>query len=73
MINFEYYPDEIATTLYNLSCDMDKNDYNETKQDTINQLTDCLYQLMAICENSYNKDYFRTMYKCLETITSIYE
>lgn len=73
MINFEYYPGEIANVLYNLSCDMDKNDYNETKQETINQLTDCLYYLKAICENSYNNDYFRTMYKCLETITSICE
>ena len=70
-MEFLYYPDEIASALYKLASDQDFNDYTETQRQEVEQITDCLYQLKAICENKYNNDYYRTFYKCLERITDI--
>ena len=62
-------PETIANTLYNFSCDMDFSDYDETKEKTINDLIECLYQIKAMAQNPYNNDYYRTFLLCLERIT----
>ena len=58
----------IASTLYNMSIDLDNNDYQETKEKEINDIIEALYQLKAICENPYNKNYYRTFLFCLQAI-----
>ena len=68
MFEKEIYPDEIAEVLYNLSSDMDSNDYEENKAATISELKDVLYQVLGIAENSMNSEYWRTLYKCLEGV-----
>lgn len=68
MFEKEIYPDEIAEVLYNLSSDMDSNDYEENKATTILELKDALYQVLGIAENSMNSEYWRTLYKCLESV-----
>ena len=70
MENFKinYYPGEIAETLYNLCCDMDQADYGEQKAETLADLENTIYFLMATAQNKYNNDYFRTFYRCLENI-----
>ena len=44
--------------------DTTKDTFDTTRQ----QLTDALYYLDALCENSLNNDYFRTLYNTLATI-----
>lgn len=62
-------PETIANGLYNLSLDMDFEDYNETKEKEISSLIDCLYQIKALAQNPYNNDYYRTFLLCLDRIT----
>lgn len=59
-------PREIAEKLYELNCDMDCHDYDETKEENIEQLEDAIYEIKAIAENEYNKEYWKTFYKALE-------
>ncbi len=58
-----YYPAEIAETICNLA-------YDTPSQEKIDACTEAIYDLMAIAQNEYNKDYFRTMYEVLEALTS---
>ena len=64
----EKFPVEIANKLYELAKDMDFWDYEEEKEEILNDLENALYYLKAICENKKNSDYFRTLYKILENI-----
>ena len=67
-MKFEKYPEEIAKTLYDLSADMDAQDYKEQKEEELRDLTNALYDLKAICENEHNQDYWRTLWKALEML-----
>lgn len=58
-----------ATTLYNLSCDMDFNDYADTRDNDLNDLENALYTLNENAKNPLNSDFYRTLAKCLELIT----
>jgi hypothetical protein len=73
MFKINYYPDDIASVLYKLSSDIDIQDYSENKEHEIRDLQECLYQLLAIAQNKYNSEFYRTFWNCLERITSIYE
>jgi len=64
----EKYPQEIAEKLYNLQLDMDWMDYEEEKEQIVNDLENAIYYLKSVCENEYNANYFRTFYKILENI-----
>lgn len=68
MKNFDTY--EAALKLYNLSCDMDFQDYEEVKDQTIEEIEEALFHLKCIACNPHNKEYFRTFLKCLDTITN---
>ena len=59
---------EIAHNLYENMKDMDYMDYEDTKEETINQLIDALYHLKTVAQNEYNQDYFRTLWNCLQQI-----
>lgn len=67
-IDLEYYPEELAQKLYLMTEDMDYIDYLDTKEQTINELTNALYYIKTLAENELNPDYFRTIYKILEVI-----
>ena len=69
MFNYSIYPGEIAEKLYYLSTDQDQADHEETKEQTIADLENAIYYLLATAQNKYNAEHFRTLYKCLETIT----
>lgn len=64
----EKHPQEISLKLYELQKDMDWMDYEEEKEQILNDLENALYYLKAICENPYNYDYFRTFYNVLQNI-----
>lgn len=68
-MKFEKFPREIAETLYNLSADMDAQDYKEEKEQELKDLTNALYDLKAICSSEYNHDYYRTLWKALERLS----
>lgn len=57
-MNFEYYPDEITEALASAA--------NENSAKAIQGATEALYQLKAICENQYNGDRWRDLYRLLE-------
>lgn len=59
------FPDEIADKMIENSADMDFLDYAETIESEREDIINALYQLKAICENPYNKDYYRTFYNAL--------
>jgi hypothetical protein len=58
--------EEVATILYNNAIDMDYMDYEDTKEETLNELQEALYQIEAIAKNEYNKDYWRTFWNVLQ-------
>ena len=59
----EYYPGEIAEAL----CDLCKREELGYKPDgqAYEDCIEALYQLKAICENDYNSEFYRTLYKVL--------
>ena len=63
-MDFNKYPDEIAEQLYKLAY----GENAEVDQQIMKDLENCLYDLKAVCENEYNFDFFRTMYRTLEQI-----
>ncbi len=64
------YPEEIAAVLCRLAGeDFPEND----EQRDENDYTEALYTLMAICENHYNKEYYRSFYRLLERVTAEHE
>lgn len=64
----EKYPQEIAEALYEQAKDMDYMDYEDEKEEVLADLENALYNLKAICENEYNKNCYRTLYRILERI-----
>ena len=65
MINTEYYPQEVAETIAQLA---ELSHLTDQKD-----LTDFFYDLIAIAENKYNRDYFRTAWNALQTICERFE
>jgi len=57
--------ENIAEKIYNLACDMDFNDYQEQKQEEINQIEEALYTIKVYCENEHNRDYWRYLFLAL--------
>lgn len=57
-MKIECYPDEIAEALASVA--------NENSAEAIQGATEALYQLKAICENQYNSDCWRDLYRLLE-------
>ena len=64
----EKYPQEIAEALYEQAKDMDYMDYENEKEEVLADLEKALYTLKSTCENPYNKECFRTLYRILERI-----
>lgn len=60
--------DEIAERIYDMACDMDFADYEDTKEEEIEQLKNALYYLKSIAQNEYNPKHFRTLYNALQCI-----
>lgn len=58
--------EELALILYENSKDMDFADYEDTKEKTLNELQEALYQIETIAKNEYNKDYWRTFWNALQ-------
>ena len=61
-MTFEYYPDDIANTLFDLA-------EIEPTADLFKKLENAVYDLKSTAENKYNFDYFTTFYRILEKIT----
>lgn len=60
-----FCPSDIAETLIKLA----GNEIEESeKENLIEELTDCVYQLKAIAENKYNMNYYRILVYCLYLI-----
>lgn len=64
-MKFEYFPDEIAIALCEYTHITDKEIYDNC--------IGALYDLKAICENRYNAEYFRNMYRVLEKFVEVRE
>lgn len=58
--------EELALTLYNNAMDMDFMDYEDTKEQDLGELEEALYYLKTVAQNEHNKDYFRTLWNCLQ-------
>ena len=56
---------EIAENLYNYGTDMDGNDYDDNKDQTVKELEAALYNIKCIAQNEYNNDYWRTLLEAL--------
>ena len=66
----EYYSEEIAAVLMNLAGEefvMDDEGRPES------EYTEALYTLLAICENKYTSEYYRSFYRLLERVTAAHE
>lgn len=68
IFDFEKSTTEIAERLFELSKDMDFLDYEEEKEEIINELDNALYNIKAIVQNEYNNDYWRILYAILQKI-----
>ena len=62
-MTFEYYPDDIATALINAA-----NFPAPYPPEATKDIEEAICHLKAICENEYNADYFRKLYRLLESI-----
>ena len=58
--------EEIAQTLCNYAEDMDYLDYEETREQTENELINALEQIKTIAKNEYNSNYWRTFWNALQ-------
>lgn len=67
-IRKDYYPREIAEALCDLSGAENLADGN-----TVEACEDAIYDLMAICENEYNRDCYRVLWDVLESLTERYD
>lgn len=61
---------ELATGLYNLACDIDKNDYQETAETEINELENALYNLKVSALSGHNSEKI-TLFNCLARALNI--
>ena len=59
---------EIAAKLYELAKDMDYMDYEDEKEQIINEIEAGVYYIKTIASNEHNADYFRTFYNILQAI-----
>ena len=66
----EYYPDDIAEALCRLAGEDFPEDYDSRNE---SPYSEALYHLMAICENKYNNEYYRSFYRLLERVTAAHE
>lgn len=57
--------DEIAKILYDNAMDMDFMDYEDTKEQTINELKEALTELEKIAKN-YKQNYWITLWNALQ-------
>lgn len=73
-IRKDYYPDEIAGALCRLA-DKDFEEYDEYGQENsiMKSVGEALYQLMAVCENEYNSDYYRDLWDVLQNLTENFQ
>jgi hypothetical protein len=60
-MKFSYEPYDIVLALCGY--------VGQTSQEAMENATDALYHLKTICENKYNNECFRYMYKLLEQVT----
>lgn len=60
-IKKDFYPDEIARVLMSYA-----RMNNEQQGKNAEQVTDALYNLMAVAENEYNNDFYRTLWDVLQ-------
>lgn len=60
-MRFEYFPADIAAALAEIA--------GMTDGETIENIIGALYDLKAICENRYNAEYYRDLYRVLEKVT----
>lgn len=59
---------ELANEIYENIKDMDFMDYEDEKEETIAELENVLYDLKAIAQNEYNKDYWRILWNALQLL-----
>lgn len=59
---------EIAEILFENAKDMDFADYEDDKEQIINDLENAIYYLKTIAKNEYNQEYFRTFYNTLQCL-----
>lgn len=59
---------EIAEILFENAKDMDFADYEDDKEQIINDLENAIYYLETIAKNEYNQEYFRTFYNVLQCL-----
>lgn len=59
---------EIANKLYELVKDMDFMDYEDEKEQILNEIEQGVYYMKTIASNEHNADYFRTFYNILQAI-----
>lgn len=60
--------EEVAQTLYNYAEDMDYLDYEETREQTENELINALEQIKTIAKNEHNANYWRTFWNALQCL-----
>ena len=65
-MNYDNSPEQIADVLYDLARDMDWD--SEYEDDTKADLSEALNWLLATCQNEYNRECFRTLYRTLDCI-----
>ena len=58
--------EKIAQTLYNYAEDMNYLDYEETREQTENELIKEIEQIKTIAKNEYNSNYWRTFWNALQ-------
>ena len=67
-IRKDYYPDELAAVICKLAAGE-----NEVEKAIVPDCVDALYDLMAICGNEYNSDYYRTFWNVLQDVADVQE
>lgn len=60
-MKFEYFPADIVNALASVA--------SETDPEILENATGAIYDLKAICENPYNSDYYKDLYRLLEKVT----
>ena len=74
-IRRDYYPEDIALALMAVAEGENLQNFDEHGElnQKIDDCTEAIYYLMAICENPYNKDHFRTLWETLQNIAERFE
>ena len=65
--NAEYYPSEVTEALLKIVDGELAEEFSTDKQKE--ELTDVIYNLMAIAENPYNREGYKMLYQILDNIT----